>query len=71
MTKEQLIQACGPYYGGIKRKDLGDSFMYSAIGVPQRRGEKILPLGYFPTEEAALQALYNYLLANYRISEIK
>lgn len=62
MTEEQNKQI-ESYIGSIKSKDVNGTIMYKIVTEPIR----LMPLGYFNSEEEAKDALGQWLLDNGKI----
>ena len=57
--KEKIVAEIGEYYGSTEEKTLDNGTKIYMI-LP-RPGFRMLPLGYFPSEELALMSFRDYL----------
>ena len=64
---QEYIKKCQGYCEGVElAKESGDIKLYKAITKP---GARLLPLGLFTSELAAVKSLYDYLVANGYVKE--
>lgn len=58
MNLDELKAACRQYYAATETKETESGILYKTVAA---QGIRHFPLGYFPTEERAVQALYDYV----------